>query len=115
MKEAGPQAVKLEGGERSAASIRALTAAGIPVMGHIGLTPQSVNVFGGFKLQGKNERAARTLLADAAALERAGVFALVLEVVPCELARLLSHPVSIPPLGIRHSPQCTLMLPFHII
>src|SRR6476646_6394708 len=74
MKKAAPQAVKLEGGVRSAASVRALTEAGIPVMGHVGMTPQSVNVFGGFKVQGKTEPSARALLADVAALEEAGVF-----------------------------------------
>jgi 3-methyl-2-oxobutanoate hydroxymethyltransferase len=106
MKEAGPQAVKLEGGERSAPAVRALVEAGIPVMGHIGLTPQSVNVFGGFKMQGKTERAARTLLADATALEQAGVFALVLEVVPTELARLVTQRVGIPTIGIGAGPEC---------
>ncbi|HEY7983266.1 MAG TPA: 3-methyl-2-oxobutanoate hydroxymethyltransferase, partial [Ktedonobacterales bacterium] len=106
MKEAGAQAVKLEGGERSAPAVRALVEAGIPVMGHIGLTPQSVNVFGGFKMQGKTERAARVLLADAAALEQAGVFALVLEVVPSELARLVTQRVSIPTIGIGAGPDC---------
>ncbi|HEX9414592.1 MAG TPA: 3-methyl-2-oxobutanoate hydroxymethyltransferase [Ktedonobacterales bacterium] len=106
MKEAGPQAVKLEGGERSAASIRALTAAGIPVMGHIGLTPQSVNVFGGFKVQGKTERAARTLLDDAIALEAAGAFAIVLELVPSELARLVTERLQIPTIGIGAGAAC---------
>jgi 3-methyl-2-oxobutanoate hydroxymethyltransferase len=106
MKEAGPQAVKLEGGERSAASIRALTAAGIPVMGHIGLTPQSVNVFGGFKVQGKTERAARTLLDDAIALEAAGAFAIVLELVPSELARLVTERLQIPTIGIGAGVAC---------
>ena len=91
MKEAGVQAVKLEGGVRVAASVRALVDAGIPVMGHVGLTPQSVNVFGGFKVQGKTERTARALLADVAALEEAGVFAIVLELVPTELARLVTE------------------------
>jgi 3-methyl-2-oxobutanoate hydroxymethyltransferase len=106
MKEAGPQAVKLEGGERSAASIRALTAAGIPVMGHIGLTPQSVNALGGFKVQGKTERAARTLLDDAIALEAAGAFAIVLELVPSELARLVTERLQIPTIGIGAGVAC---------
>jgi 3-methyl-2-oxobutanoate hydroxymethyltransferase len=106
MREAGPQAVKLEGGMRSAPSVRALTEAGIPVMGHIGLTPQSVNAFGGFKMQGKTERAARALLADAAALEEAGAFAIVLEVVPIELARLVTERVGIPTIGIGAGPDC---------
>ena len=106
MREAGPQAVKLEGGLRSASSVRALTEAGIPVMGHIGLTPQSVNAFGGFKMQGKTERAARALLADAAALEEAGAFAIVLELVPIELARLVTERVGVPTIGIGAGPNC---------
>jgi 3-methyl-2-oxobutanoate hydroxymethyltransferase len=106
MKEAGPQAVKLEGGRRSAASVRALVEAGIPVMGHVGLTPQSVNVFGGFKVQGKTERAARELLADVAALEEAGVFAVVLELVPSELARIVTERTSVPTIGIGAGPYC---------
>jgi 3-methyl-2-oxobutanoate hydroxymethyltransferase len=106
MKEAAPQAVKLEGGVRSAASVRALTEAGIPVMGHIGMTPQSVNVFGGFKVQGKTEQAARALLADVAALEEAGAFAVVLELVPAELARLVTERASIPTIGIGAGPHC---------
>jgi 3-methyl-2-oxobutanoate hydroxymethyltransferase len=106
MKEAGPQAVKLEGGVRVAESVRLLTEAGIPVMGHVGLTPQSVNVFGGFKVQGKTEASARALLADVAALETAGVFAIVLELVPAELARLITERVSVPTIGIGAGPHC---------
>lgn len=106
MREAGSQAVKLEGGLRSAPSVRALTEAGIPVMGHIGLTPQSVNAFGGFKMQGKTERAARALLADAAALEEAGAFAIVLELVPTELARLVTERIGVPTIGIGAGPDC---------
>jgi 3-methyl-2-oxobutanoate hydroxymethyltransferase len=106
MKEAGPQAVKLEGGVRSAPSVRLLTEAGIPVMGHVGLTPQSVNAFGGFKVQGKTERAARALLDDIAALEEAGVFAVVLELVPFELARLITERTSVPTIGIGAGPYC---------
>jgi 3-methyl-2-oxobutanoate hydroxymethyltransferase len=106
MKEAGPQAVKLEGGVRSAASVRALTEAGIPVMGHVGMTPQSVNVFGGFKVQGKTEQAARALLEDVAALEEAGAFAVVLELVPAELARVVTERASIPTIGIGAGLHC---------
>ncbi len=106
MKEAGPQAVKLEGGVRSAESVRALTEAGIPVMGHVGMTPQSVNAFGGFKVQGKTEAAARALLDDVAALETAGVFAIVLELVPAELARLVTERTSVPTIGIGAGPHC---------
>jgi 3-methyl-2-oxobutanoate hydroxymethyltransferase len=106
MKESGSQAVKLEGGVRVAASVRALVEAGIPVIGHVGLTPQSVNVFGGFKVQGKTEAAARALLRDVAALEEAGVFAIVLELVPTELAALITERTSIPTIGIGAGPQC---------
>src|SRR5215813_13211396 len=105
MKEAGPQAVKLEGGVRVAGSVRALVEAGIPVMGHVGMTPQSVNVFGGFKVQGKSEAAARTLLADVAALEEAGVFAVVLELVPAELAKLVTERTTVPTIGIGAGPH----------
>jgi 3-methyl-2-oxobutanoate hydroxymethyltransferase len=106
MKEAQPQAVKLEGGRRVAASVKALTEAGIPVMGHVGLTPQSVNVIGGFKVQGKTEVAARVLLDDVAALEEAGAFAVVLELVPAELARLVTERSGIPTIGIGAGPYC---------
>jgi len=106
MKEAGPQALKLEGGVRSAASARALVDAGIPVMGHVGMTPQSVNVFGGFKVQGKTEAAARALLDDVAALEEAGVFAIVLELVPAELAKLVTERAKVPTIGIGAGPHC---------
>lgn len=106
MKEAQPQAVKLEGGRRVAASVKALTEAGIPVMGHVGLTPQSVNVIGGFKVQGKTEAAARALLDDVAALEEAGAFAVVLELVPAELARLVTERSGIPTIGIGAGPYC---------
>lgn len=106
MKESGAQAVKLEGGVRSAPGVRALTEAGIPVMGHIGFTPQSVNIVGGFKVQGKTEHAARALLADAAALEEAGAFAIVLELVPSELARVVTERVSVPTIGIGAGPHC---------
>ena len=106
MKEALPQAVKLEGGRRVAASVRALTEAGIPVMGHVGLTPQSVNATGGFKVQGRTEMAARMLLDDVAALEDAGAFAVVLELVPAEMARLVTERSGIPTIGIGAGPYC---------
>jgi 3-methyl-2-oxobutanoate hydroxymethyltransferase len=106
MKEAGVQAVKLEGGRRVADTVHALVEAGIPVMGHLGLTPQSVNATGGFKVQGKTEAAARTLLEDAALLEQAGAFAIVLELVPTELAALITERVSIPTIGIGAGPHC---------
>jgi 3-methyl-2-oxobutanoate hydroxymethyltransferase len=106
MKEAGPQAVKLEGGVRVAASVRALVEAGIPVMGHVGMTPQSVNVFGGFKVQGRTEAAARALLDDVRALEEAGAFAIVLELVPAPLSKLITERASVPTIGIGAGPDC---------
>lgn len=99
-------AVKLEGGKDMAAVVRAIIHAQIPVMGHIGLTPQSVNVFGGFKVQGKEEDRARALIEDALALEEAGAFAIVLEAVPEELARLISEKLSIPTIGIGAGRYC---------
>jgi 3-methyl-2-oxobutanoate hydroxymethyltransferase len=80
--------------------------AGIPVMGHVGMTPQSVNVFGGFKVQGKTEQAARELLDDVAALEEAGVFAVVLELVPSQLASIVTQRTSVPTIGIGAGPEC---------
>jgi len=106
MKEAGPQAVKLEGGARVAGSVRALVEAGIPVMGHLGMTPQSVNVFGGFKVQGRTEQAARALLEDVRALEEAGAFAIVLELVPAALAKIITKRASVPTIGIGAGPDC---------
>src|SRR5439155_5059730 len=100
LQEAGCGAVKLEGGVRSAETARRLTEAGIPVMGHIGLTPQSVNQLGGFRLQGKTPAAAVQLMHDAQALEQAGAFAIVLETIPAPLAALLTRRLSIPTLGI---------------
>lgn len=106
MKEGGVQAVKLEGGRRVAETVHALVEAGIPVMGHLGLTPQSVNATGGFKVQGKTEAAARTLLEDALLLEQVGVFSIVLELVPTELAALITERVSVPTIGIGAGPRC---------
>ena len=106
MKEGRAAAVKLEGGVRVAEQIRAIVKAGIPVMGHIGLTPQSINVFGGFKVQGKSEEAARALLADAKAVEEAGAFAVVIEAVPAALAQMITDAVSIPTIGIGAGAGC---------
>lgn len=106
MKECRAGAVKLEGGVRVAEQIRAIVKAGIPVMGHIGLTPQSINVFGGFKVQGKSEEAARALLADAKAVEEAGAFAVVIEAVPAALAQMITDAVSIPTIGIGAGAGC---------
>ncbi len=106
MKEGRAGAVKLEGGVRVAEQIRAIVKAGIPVMGHIGLTPQSINVFGGFKVQGKSEETARALLADAKAVEEAGAFAVVIEAVPAALAQMITDSVSIPTIGIGAGAGC---------
>ncbi len=99
MKLTGAGALKLEGGERSAAAISALVTAGIPVMGHIGFTPQSVHALGGFKVQGRGD-SREQLIEDALAVERAGAFAVVLELVPAELASEVSAMLSIPTIGI---------------
>ena len=106
MKEGGADAVKLEGGAEVVPQIEAIVSAGIPVMGHLGLTPQSINAFGGFKVQGKSEAAARKLLEDAKALEAAGAFAIVLECVPAKLAELVTKEISIPTIGIGAGAGC---------
>lgn len=106
IKEGNAQAVKLEGGKEVAEQIRAIVNASIPVMGHLGLTPQSVNTFGGFKVQGKNEEAARKLLEDAKAVEEAGAFAVVLECVPAKLAEYITSKLSIPTIGIGAGVGC---------
>ena len=106
MQEAGAQAVKLEGGVTVAEKVRRIVECGIPVMGHIGLTPQSINQLGGYKIQGKTPAAARKLLDDAIALEQAGAFAVVLETVPAPLAALVTQKVSIPTIGIGAGPDC---------
>ncbi len=106
IKEAGTQAVKLEGGIERVDTIKAILDAQIPVLGHIGLTPQSVNKFGGFKVQGKDIETARRLLEDALALEKAGVFGIVLECVPSLLAKKISEQLTIPTIGIGAGPYC---------
>lgn len=106
IQEAGMNAVKLEGGKTMADTVKAIVRANIPVMGHIGLTPQSVNIFGGFKVQGKEEHAARALIEDALALEEAGAFAVVLEAVPEALARIITEKVNIPTIGIGAGKYC---------
>ena len=106
MIEGRAQAVKLEGGAEFAAEVRALTRASIPVMGHLGLTPQSVNAFGGFKVQGKTMASAQKLLDDARALQDAGAFALVLECVPAPLAERVSQALAIPVIGIGAGSGC---------
>ncbi len=106
LQETGCGAVKLEGGVRSAETVKKLVEAGIPVMGHIGLTPQSVNQVGGFKVQGKTPAAAVQLMHDAQALEQAGAFAIVLELVPAPLAELLTGRLSVPTIGIGAGVHC---------
>jgi len=106
VKEAGAEAVKVEGGERRLELIAKLSEAEIPVMGHIGLTPQSVNAFGGYRVQGKTPSAAEQLLRDARSVEAAGAFAIVLEGIPRELAAEITRTVRIPTIGIGAGPDC---------
>ena len=106
VKEAGAEAVKVEGGERRMELISRLVEAEIPVMGHIGLTPQSFNAFGGFRVQGKTMEAAEQLFRDARAVEAAGAFAVVLESMPRELAAQITHELRIPTIGIGAGPDC---------
>ncbi len=105
MQSGGAQAVKLEGGRRVVPQVEALVGAGIPVMCHIGLTPQSVNVLGGFPVQGRGDEAAEALISDAKALQTAGAFALVLELVPAELAARVTEQLHIPTIGIGAGPS----------
>lgn len=106
IQEGKVHAVKLEGGKTMAEPIKAIVRAQIPVMGHIGLTPQSVNIFGGFKVQGKEESKARALIEDALALEEAGVFGIVLEAVPEALAKIITEKVGVPTIGIGSGRYC---------
>ncbi len=107
LSEAGAQAVKVEGGVRSAKTIEALVRAGIPVMGHIGLTPQAINAIGRIRVQGKSKDAARALLSDAKAVEDAGAFSIVLELVPDQLAAAMTERLTIPTIGIGAGPACS--------
>ncbi len=114
LQEGGMDAVKLEGGRERIETIRAIVSAGIPVMGHIGLTPQSVNQLGGFRAQGKTAAAAKRLLDDALALQDAGVFSIVLESVPGKLAALISEKLDVPTIGIGAGVGCDgQVLVFH--
>ncbi len=106
VKEAGAEAVKVEGGERRLELIARLTEAEIPVMGHVGLTPQSVNALGGYRVQGKTADTAEVLIRDARAVEAAGAFAVVLEAVPRELAAQITRELRIPTIGIGAGPDC---------
>lgn len=106
IKEGHAQAIKLEGGLEVCDKIEAIVKASIPVMGHIGLTPQSVNVFGGFKVQGKDESAAKRIIEEAIAIEKAGAFAIVLECVPAKLAKIITDKLTIPTIGIGAGVGC---------
>ncbi|OPY92420.1 MAG: 3-methyl-2-oxobutanoate hydroxymethyltransferase [Syntrophaceae bacterium PtaU1.Bin231] len=106
LQEAGAQAVKLEGGREVADAIRKITDAGIPLMAHLGLTPQSVHRFGGYKVQGKDEEAARRILEDAKIVEAAGAFSVVLECVPASLAATITSSIGIPTIGIGAGSSC---------
>ena len=106
VQEGNAEAIKLEGGVRVLRQVRAIVKAQIPVMGHLGLTPQSVNVFGGFKVQGKNKDAAQMLIDDAKRLEDAGVFSMVLECIPAELAARITEAVMVPTIGIGAGADC---------
>lgn len=106
MKEGRCHGVKLEGGGQACQAIEAITKASIPVFGHLGLTPQSVNAFGGFKVQGKSAKAAQDILDEARAIEKAGAIGIVLECVPAKLAELISREISIPTIGIGAGAGC---------
>jgi 3-methyl-2-oxobutanoate hydroxymethyltransferase len=106
LKEAGAEAVKLEGGSQVAETIRAIVDAGIPVMAHIGLTPQYVHMLGGFKVQGKDEAARERVLADARAIQDAGAFSVVLEAIPVTLTKAIQEVLHIPTIGIGAGPDC---------
>jgi 3-methyl-2-oxobutanoate hydroxymethyltransferase len=106
LKEAGAQGVKLEGGREVAEITKRMTSAGIPVMGHLGLTPQSVHQFGGYKVQGKEEQAAKRIVEDAKILEEAGAFSIVLECVPAALAKMVTQSLTIPTIGIGAGVDC---------
>jgi 3-methyl-2-oxobutanoate hydroxymethyltransferase len=106
IKEGGADAVKLEGGGPMADAVRAIVSVGIPVMGHLGLTPQTATMLGGFKVQARDAEAARTVMADARALEAAGAFSIVLEAIPTQLGEKITRDLTIPTIGIGAGPQC---------
>jgi 3-methyl-2-oxobutanoate hydroxymethyltransferase len=106
LKEGGAQAVKVEGGAPIVETVRRLTGVGIPVMGHLGLTPQSVHIFGGHRVQGGDPEAARQIRADAKAMEAAGAFGIVLETIPATLAAQITQELTIPTIGIGAGPAC---------
>ena len=114
MKEAQADSVKLEGGNEVVPVVEALVRAGVPVLGHVGLTPQTASALGGYKLQGKDEERARRIAEDAVALEAAGCWGVVLELVPAPLARLITERIGIPTIGIGAGPHCDgQVLVFH--
>jgi len=114
MKEAGADSVKLEGGGEVAPIVEALARAGVPVLGHVGLTPQTASALGGYKLQGKDEENARRIVDGAAALDTAGCWGVVLELVPAELARIVTQRIAVPTIGIGAGPHCDgQVLVFH--
>ena len=114
MKEAGADSVKVEGGVEVVPIVEALVRAGVPVLGHVGLTPQTASALGGYKLQGKDEARARRIVEDAVALDRAGCWGVVLELVPAPLAKMITERVSIPTIGIGAGPDCDgQVLVFH--
>jgi 3-methyl-2-oxobutanoate hydroxymethyltransferase len=106
LKEGAFESVKLEGGERAAEHVRRVVGAGIPVMGHVGLTPQSIHALGGFKMQGRGEDAAAKVVADARAIEQAGAYAIVLEAIPPDVAERVTAAVGVPTIGIGAGPGC---------
>ena len=114
LQESGANAVKLEGGREIADTVKAIVAAGIPVMGHLGLTPQAVNQLGGFRVQGRDEAAARKIIDDALTLQDAGAFSIVLECIPAALAKMVTSRLDIPIIGIGAGPHCDgQVLVFH--
>lgn len=114
IKEGAAEAVKMEGGKKRAATVSRLVNEDIPVMGHIGLTPQAVNALGGYRVQGKTKDAATKLIEDAIALEEAGAFSIVLEVIPHEIAKIITETVKIPTIGIGAGPDCDIqVIVFH--
>ncbi|MBT9170881.1 MAG: 3-methyl-2-oxobutanoate hydroxymethyltransferase [Actinobacteria bacterium] len=106
LKEAGVQAIKLEGGEEICPVVFKMVKVGIPVMGHLGVTPQSVHQMGGYAVQGREEEAAKKMIADAKVLEEAGAFAIVLEKIPSELAKKITQTIRVPTIGIGAGPHC---------
>jgi len=106
LQEAGANAIKLEGGREISQTIKAINDAGIPVMGHLGLTPQSINKLGGYRVQGRDEAAARLILNNALALQDAGVFSIVMECVPAPLAKMVSERIDVPTIGIGAGAGC---------